>query len=447
MTMLLQLAVRNLLQARRRSLLLSGAVGVVTALLVILLALGHGIEQNLIRSATALTTGHFNVFGWYKPTASDAAPIVENAAAVRKIVEESTPNLAYTLTRQRGWAKLVSDTKSIQSSLQGISIQDETAFAEKFQLAPESDYKDDGSEQIKGDLSKLSQPHSMALFASQARRLEVDIGDVVTIQTETSSGRTNTLDVTIVAIGKDLGLLSGFVAILPTEDILELYQLKADTTGAILVYLDDIDQARVAMDAVRTKLGEAGYTLMEYEPKPFFFKFESVMGEDWTGQKLDTSLWEDEVVFLTYAITLFNGITWFLTLVLGGIVGMGIMNTMWNAVRERTREIGMMRAVGMTRSRVLFLILLEAVLLGLFATTVGASAGALVSAGLNAAGIVLPWAAVRALLLSETLTLAVAPGSVLAAVLLLTLLTAAGAVIPAIRASRLRPITAIQSVE
>ncbi len=447
MFMILQLAARNLIQARWRTLLLSAAVGVVTGLLVVLLALGHGIEQNLIRSATALTTGHFNIFGWFKQSSTDAAPIVENAAVVRKIVEEATPGLDYTLIRQRGWGKLVSDTESIQSSLQGISIQDETAFAEKFQLAPQKDYKEGGTDEIKGDLARLAQPNSMALFASQARRLEVDVGDTVTIQTETSSGRTNTLDVTVVAIGKDLGLLSGFVAILPTEDILELYQLKSDTTGAILVYLDDIDKADEAMNTVREKLSEAGYGLMEYEPKPFFFKFESVMGEEWTGQKLDSSLWEDEVVFLTYAITLFNGITWFLTLVLGGIVGMGIMNTMWNAVRERTREIGMMRAVGMTQSRVLFLILLEAILLGLFATTVGAAAGALFCASLNAVGIVLPWEAVRALLLSETLTLAVAPSSVLASIALLTLLTALGAVIPAWRASRLRPITAIQTVE
>lgn len=447
MPVLLLLALRNLIQARRRTLLLSAAVGIVTMLLVVLLAIGQGIEQNLIRSATALTTGHFNVFGWYKPSANDAAPIVENASEVRKIVEESTPGLSYTLVRQRGWAKLVSDTESIQSSLQGISLAEEAPFVAAFQLAPEKDYKEGGSDQIKGDLARLQEPRTVALFASQARRLEVDVGDTVTIQTETSSGRTNTLDVTVVAIGKDLGLLSGFVAILGTADLLELYQLKADTTGAILVYLKDIDQAEPAMNAVREALAAKGYKLMDYEPKPFFFKFESVMGEDWTGQRLDLSLWDDEVVFLTYAITLFNAITWFLTLVLGGIVGLGIMNTMWNAVRERTREIGMMRAVGMTRRRVLFLILLEALLLGIFATTVGALGGALIAAAVNAAGVALPWEAVQAILLSETLSLSVSPSSIAAAILLLSLLTAFGAVIPAWRASRLRPITAIQTVE
>ena len=447
MLVLFRLAVQNLVQARRRTTLLSLAVGLVTTLLVLLLSMAHGIEDNLVRSATALTTGHFNVFGWYKSTPNDAAPIVQDGKAVRKFVEENTPGLDDTLVRHRGGAKIVSDNGSIQSSLQGIDLNEEKKFIDAFQLAPEADYKDGGSQEIKGDLRKLTAGRSAALFASQARRLEVDVGDTVTIQTETSGGRTNTLDVTVVAIGKDLGLLSSFVILLPTQDVLTLYQLSPDTAGAILVYLNDIDQSETAMNAVRNKLTAAGYQEMEYQPTPFFMKFETVMGEEWTGQKLDTSLWSDEVVFLTYAIKAFNGVTWFLVLILGVIIGVGIMNTMWNAVRERTREIGMMRAVGMTRGRVLVLILLEAFLLGLFATTLGALVGAGVAYGVNLAQIPIPWVAVQAMLLSSTVHLAVAPSSVIVSILLLTALTALAGLWPARRASLLRPITAIQTVE
>ena len=38
----------------------------------------------------------------------------------------------------------------------------------------------------------------------------------------------------------------------------------------------------------------------------------------------------------------------------------GIMNTMWIAIRERTREIGTLRAIGMQRRAVLWMFLLEA---------------------------------------------------------------------------------------
>ena len=42
------------------------------------------------------------------------------------------------------------------------------------------------------------------LFADQARRLQLRVGDPVIVQTETSAGRTNTVDLTVVAVARDL---------------------------------------------------------------------------------------------------------------------------------------------------------------------------------------------------------------------------------------------------
>ncbi|HMK46019.1 MAG TPA: ABC transporter permease, partial [Methanocella sp.] len=57
-----------------------------------------------------------------------------------------------------------------------------------------------------------------------------------------------------------------------------------------------------------------------------------------------------------------------ISLVVGAI---GIMNVMMLTVRERVKEIGLMKAVGATRSDVRVVFLVEAVLLGLFSGTVG----------------------------------------------------------------------------
>ena len=46
---------------------------------------------------------------------------------------------------------------------------------------------------------------------------------------------------------------------------------------------------------VASLLTEAGYTVMDHDPQPFFMKFETVMGQDWTGQRLDLTIWRDEV--------------------------------------------------------------------------------------------------------------------------------------------------------
>ena len=58
------IALRNLIQAKRRTLLLGLALSTVTLLLVLLLSWSNGIADTMVRSATALSSGHVNVAGW-----------------------------------------------------------------------------------------------------------------------------------------------------------------------------------------------------------------------------------------------------------------------------------------------------------------------------------------------------------------------------------------------
>lgn len=444
---ILGIAARNLLQARRRTALLSLAIALVTWLLVLLLSMAAGIEDNLVDAATTLSAGDVNVGGFYKITSTRAAPLVQDYEKVEKIVRENTPGLDYVTTQQRGWAKLVSETGSMQVGLQGVDLGQEKLLVQRLALAPESAYRKGGGDAVTGDFQRLDAPHTAILFASQAKRLGVGPGDVVTIQTETTGGQTNTDDVTVVAVAKDIGLLSLWSVLVTQDEVRQLYGLSGDVTGVIRVYLKDIGQSERVMGHLRTVLAAHGYKLMDHEAKPFFMKINAVSGEDWTGQKLDVTIWRDEVSFLTWVLTAFDSVSWFLVVVLVAIIAVGITNTMWTSVRERTKEIGTMRAIGMQRRQVLGLILAEAGLLGLFATTCGAVLGALVALGVDAAHIAIPIQAVQAILLSDTLHLVVTPTSLLAAVGLLTLLTVLAGILPALRAASLQPVTAIQTVE
>jgi putative ABC transport system permease protein len=116
-----------------------------------------------------------------------------------------------------------------------------------------------------------------------------------------------------------------------------------------------------------------------------------------------------------------------ISLVVGGIV---IMNIMLMAVSERTREIGIRKALGARRRDILAQFVVEAAALS--------SAGAVLGIGL---GLILAWV-VNAL---TPLPAAVAPWSVAVGVVLgLTVGIAAG-VYPASRASRLDPIVALRA--
>jgi putative ABC transport system permease protein len=113
-------------------------------------------------------------------------------------------------------------------------------------------------------------------------------------------------------------------------------------------------------------------------------------------------------------------------LIIGGMV---IMNIMLVAVAERTREIGIRKALGAKRKDILRQFLVEAATL----STLGAIIG--IALGLFAAKIV-EW--------QTPLPAAVAPWSLVAATLLGTVVGIGAGVYPASRAAKLDPIDALR---
>jgi putative ABC transport system permease protein len=213
-----------------------------------------------------------------------------------------------------------------------------------------------------------------------------------------------------------------------------------------MVYLKDIEQAEAAMGHLRKVLADKGWQLMDHESQPFFMKFQSVQAEDWTGQKLDLTTWSDEVSFLTKIVGAIGFVGTMLLGILLVIIVVGIINTMWISVRERTPEIGTLRAVGMDRHRVLAMFLAEATILGLGASAVGILIGGGVALFVNGLHVRLK-DAMRMVLITDTLHFSVTPGALLTAAFLFTFVTALAALWPALRAARLQPVTAIQSVQ
>ncbi len=224
-----------------------------------------------------------------------------------------------------------------------------------------------------------------------------------------------------------------------------LYQLTPDSTGALMLYLKDLKQIPTVMARLRTTLENKGYRLMDHDPRPFWLKFQTVTGEGWTGQKLDLTSWEDETSFLTRILTALDAITAALITILLVIIVLGIMNTLWIAIRERTREIGTLRAIGMQRSRVLWMFLSEAFLLGFGGTVGGVGLGVVTAEAINSARITAPLA-VQMILMSDRLSFSIHLGPLISAMLIITLVTTLAALYPSYRATRLQPITAIHHI-
>lgn len=92
---------------------------------------------------------------------------------------------------------------------------------------------------------------------------------------------------------------------------------------------------------------------------------------------------QDAVNTVTGTLSLFITAIAGISLVVGGI---GIMNIMLVSVRERTREIGVRRAIGATQGQILTQFLMEAVVLSLLGGFIGLVIGQLASFGLSQVG-------------------------------------------------------------
>jgi putative ABC transport system permease protein len=449
--LVLRIALNNLLASRRRTLFLGTALFMVTMFFVLLLSLTAGVTDNLIRASTNISSGHVNVGGFYKTTPTDSQTVVLGVSKLKADVKEILGDEAVRIIdRQRGWGKVISEQGTVQTGINGIDIDDEQALLEVLAVAPKKDYLENppDPEVMIGSLNDLKRDNTIALFAGQAKRLKVEVGDQVTLRTETLKGQSNTAEATVVVILRDLGLLSSFATFTPKSLVMELYQFKPDVSGAVQVYLADIKNSTVAMNALRKGFAERGYPQLEHDGQPFFVKLlQTVPQEDWTGAKLDVTTWEDEAAFLVKIIDGLRGVSLALIMLLAFVIVVGITNTMTIAVRERTREIGTLRAIGMSRGRVLLLFFIEAALLGFLASAAGAVVGGGVSAAVDAAAIRVDFEAMRVVLLSDTLHLVPGLFDIVVAVSTLTLVSAAAAFLPSLRAARVSPVTAMQSVD
>jgi len=124
------------------------------------------------------------------------------------------------------------------------------------------------------------------------------------------------------------------------------------------------------------------------------------------------------------------------------VAAIGITNTMVMAVLERTREIGIMKAVGANEAQIMSIFLIEGMLLGLVGGTIGVLAGWGIAFGMDS------W--VRSILEGEFNDTISEPMFVFPAWLALSvpvfcgLVTTAAAFYPARRAARIDPVQALR---
>jgi len=161
-------------------------------------------------------------------------------------------------------------------------------------------------------------------------------------------------------------------------------------------------------------------------------------------KKLDKKYGKDTFMAMTteQMIERVNTIFAVLSAVLAGIAaisllvaGFGILNTMLMSVMERTREIGIMKAIGATNFDVMFLFLVESMIVGVIGGLLGIIIGSILSMG-------------AARIITTTIGLAfhsvISPTLLVGVVIFSVIVGCISGLYPAWRASRLDPVEALR---
>lgn len=130
------------------------------------------------------------------------------------------------------------------------------------------------------------------------------------------------------------------------------------------------------------------------------------------------------------------------------IVALGVLNTMSMSTFERTRELGVLAALGTRRSRILAMVVLEALLQGLLGLVAGVLLSWLLTRAMGSVDLsgMAGGSDVMGVRLPARLPLVLHRPSVVAAALTSLVTALAGGFLPALRASRLRPAAAARYV-
>ncbi len=209
-----------------------------------------------------------------------------------------------------------------------------------------------------------------------------------------------------------------------------LEDVGEEEMDSISVKIEDVDISDETVDAITEKLMLSRGILYETE-KDFSVSNPSDMQETMT-ETLNT-------------ISLFLGAIAAISLVVGGV---GIANTMFTSVLEKTRDIGIMKAIGAKNRDVLLIFLFNSGLIGLVGGIGGIVLGAVASSLIGSYGGITSSSSTEGMgrggMMNMFSSTAITPELLIEALLFAMVIGVVAGAIPAYRASRLNPVDALR---
>jgi putative ABC transport system permease protein len=398
----LRIAVRGLRANRLRSLLTTLGIVIGVAAVIVLVALGNGIQSGFNDVFGSLATQITVTPSQGATTGGSAARPLTDADVEALDDRTAAPDVASVTPVVGGSALLQSeDGQQYRAAVTG-STAGYLDVTDRDLLVGRS--FDEGQARSNAKVVVLGPNPVAELFGGDA---------VAALGQEVRIGRTSFRVIGVVASDGQ----QDDVAIMPLGAARSYLLGGGGDVSSIVVRASSVTAVPAALDQVTTILSDR-------------HDIDDPADRDFNAQALQTLL-DQSTQFLTF-LTLFTGAVAGISLVVGGI---GVANIMLVTVTERTREIGIRKAIGARRRAILQQFLLEAMLLA----GLGGLVGILIGVGISTTAAILlpqfvpgfppPAVSVDSVVLSFSISLLIG-------------LVAGG--YPANRAARLRPIEALR---
>ena len=195
-------------------------------------------------------------------------------------------------------------------------------------------------EDLKIQGSPLKNDHDMLLGSIAAKRLHKSTGDMIKIRGE---------EFNVCGVFQGLNMLEDAGIIIKLDTLQRIKKATGKIT-AINLRLDTSDSVRLSLK----------------ERKDISQKVQDQIHSEFSDLEV-----KDVQGFVSTPFAVVFSFTWAISVVVFIVVIMGILNTMSTAVLERTREIGILLAIGWRKSRIAMLVLFESAIFGLLGGIVG----------------------------------------------------------------------------
>jgi len=395
------LAARNLYRQPRRSAL---SIGIVCGgVIALLLASGfiHWIFYIMRESTIHSQLGHIQITrpGYLRQGLGDPyafllpeadKELVSQVEGLRTI----SPRLAFSGLVSKG-------DETISFAGEGIDPVREAPINEALTVVSGHDLHDRDSREV-------------LLGEGLAANLGARAGDSVVLLATTAEGGINAVEVTVAGTFATITkAYDDSVLRAPIGLARELMKVEGATSWVAL--LDDTEATSRAVDRFRALLPEA-----EFEVIP----------------------WSDLADFYNKTVELFSRQVGVVRVLIALIVVLSISNTLSMTVIERTNEIGTMMALGVHRSGVMALFVMEGVMIGVVGGMLGVVLGSILATVISAIGIPMP--PPPGMARGYVGQIAVTPGLMADGLLLAFVTTVLASIAPAWKASRMTIVDALR---